>query len=136
MTRGGPGMSAAPAPRDLGQRIADVREKLREEVDCWVASASATGEAYLIPLSFIWDGTRITLATPRASRTARNLQRASWARLAWGPTRDVVILEGLVTISPRDAVDPALAEAFAVATGFDPRRLPAEPEYVYLSVIP
>lgn len=124
------------APRDARQRKADVSEKLRREVDCWVASASATGEAHLIPLSYVWDGTRVTLATLRRSRTVRNLGRAGWARLAWGPTRDVVILEGPVTIVGHEDIDPALAEAFAVATGFDPRGLPAEPEYVYLSVTP
>src|SRR5215472_8509471 len=102
---------AAPAPpRDLALRKADVLEKLRREVDCWVASAGATGDAYLIPLSFVWDGSTVTLATPRGSRTCRNLARAGWARLALGPTRDVIILEGPVTAISLDGINPALAE--------------------------
>ena len=39
------------------------------DVDLWVASAGATGEAYLIPLSFYWDGAGLTIATPGRSRT-------------------------------------------------------------------
>ena len=129
-------MPARPPARSAAQRKVDTLEKLHQEVDCWVASASASGEAYLIPLSFVWDGTRITLATPRNSRTTRNLERAAWARLALGQTRDVVIVEGSVTVVTCDAIDPDLAKAFAKATGFDPRQLPAEPEYVYLCVAP
>jgi hypothetical protein len=129
-------MPARAPARSAQQRKADVLEKLRQEVDCWVASADASGEAYLIPLSFVWHDDRVTLATIRKSRTARNLERAGWARLGLGPTRDVVILEGPVTVISRDAIDPDLAEAFAVATGFDLRRLPANPAYVYLQVTP
>jgi nitroimidazol reductase NimA-like FMN-containing flavoprotein (pyridoxamine 5'-phosphate oxidase superfamily) len=129
-------MSTPALTRDASQRQADVLARLRTGVDCWVASASADGEAYLIPLSFVWDGQRVTLATLRNSPTVRNLARAGRARLAFGPTRDVVILEGTVTVAGLAEVDPALAEAFARATEFDPRRLPAKPEYVYLSVTP
>jgi hypothetical protein len=129
-------MSVKLPPRDAQQRKADVLAKLQHDVDCWVASASATGEAYLIPLSYVWDGKRIILATLRKSRTVRNLQRAGWARLAWGPTRDVVILEGSVTVHALHEVEPDLAERFARVTGFDPRHLPTEPKYVYLRVTP
>ncbi len=122
------------APRDTRQRQADVLEKLREEVDCWVASASADGDAYLIPLSFYWDGERIIVATPKESRTARNLLRAGVARLALGPTRDVMIVDGPVGVIARGAISPELAGEHAAHTGFDPRTL-AE-EYIYLEVTP
>jgi hypothetical protein len=129
-------MPEHPTARSTAQRKVDTLDKLHREVDCWVASASASGEAYLVPLSFVWDGSRITLATLRNSRTTRHLERATRARLALGQTRDVVIVEGSVTVVTRSAIDPDLAEAFAKATGFDPRQLPAEPEYVYLSITP
>ena len=122
------------APRDAEQRTRDVRQKLRDDVDCWVASASSTGDAYLVPLSFYWDGARLILATLTNSRTARNLRRAGEARLAVGPTRDVVIVEGAVTFIARDVIDVALATAHAQKTAFDPRQI-AE-EYVYLAVVP
>ena len=81
--------------------------KLRDDVDLWVASADETGEAYLVPLSFHWDGAALTLATPRSSPTAVNLLRAGRARVALGPTRDVVIVEGTVAELPRGD-DPEL----------------------------
>jgi hypothetical protein len=122
------------APRNTEQRTRDVRQKLNDEVDCWVASASDAGGAYLVPLSFYWDRARFSLATPTNSRTARNLRRAGEARLALGPTRDVVIIEGTVTFIARDVIDEALATAHAEKTGFDPRQI-AE-EYVYIAVTP
>ncbi len=94
-------------PRSRSQRQADVQAKLRDDVDLWVASADETGEAYLVPLSFHWDGAALTLATPRASPTAVNLLRAGRARVALGPTRDVVIVEGTVAELPRGD-DPEL----------------------------
>src|SRR5262245_1193079 len=106
----------APA-RSRSERKKDTLQKLRTEVDLWVASASEEGEAHLIPLSYYWDGTALTIATPRASRTARNLVRARRMRAALGPTRDVVIIEGSVEAISID-VNPALEEAHARATGF------------------
>jgi hypothetical protein len=120
-------------PRTVEQRTADVLARLRGDVDLWVASADADGNAYLVPLSFVWDGVALTVATPRASRTARNLVRAGWARVALGQTRDVVIVEGAVAAIPIGA-EPALEDAHAAATGFDPRTEPAE--YVYLRITP
>jgi nitroimidazol reductase NimA-like FMN-containing flavoprotein (pyridoxamine 5'-phosphate oxidase superfamily) len=120
-------------PRSLEQRTADVLARLRGDVDLWVASADADGAAYLVPLSFVWDGAAVTFATPRSSRTARNLVRAGSARVALGLTRDVVMLDGVVE-AIAIGTDPALEEAHAAATGFDPR---AEPEeYVYLRITP
>jgi Pyridoxamine 5'-phosphate oxidase len=121
------------AARSREQRRRDTVEKLGNDVDLWVASADETGNAYLVPLSFYWDGATITIATPRVSRTARNLVRAGWARVALGPTRDVVIVEGPVEAIPI-GTDAALEEAHADAAGFDPRTL--ADEYVYLRITP
>lgn len=120
-------------PRPRAQRRADVLEKLGTEVDLWVPSADAAGNAYLVPLSFHWDGSTLVLATPRASRTAVNLIRARRARVALGPTRDVVIVEGAVEAAPIGA-DPEREDAHAQATGFDPRTL--SEDYVYLRITP
>jgi hypothetical protein len=125
-------MSPEPA-RSRPRRRVDTLAKLSDGVDLWVASADQAGGAYLVPLSYYWDDSTLTVATPRASRTARNLMRAGWARVALGPTRDVVIVEG-----PIEAVaigtDPDLEDAHARAAGFDPRELPEE--YVYLRITP
>jgi hypothetical protein len=120
-------------PRPRSQRRLDTLEKLRRDVDLWVASADENGAAYLVPLSYHWDGAALTIATPRTSRTARNLMRAGWARVGLGPTRDVVIIEGPVEELPIGS-DPQLEDAHTQATGFDAR---AEPqEYVYLRITP
>ena len=120
-------------PRPRAQRRIDVLEKLRSDIDLWVASADEAGGAYLVPLSYCWDDSTLTIATPRESRTGRNLVRAGWARVALGPTRDVVIVEGPVEEIPI-GTDTKLEDAHAQATGFDPRTL-AE-EYVYLRITP
>jgi nitroimidazol reductase NimA-like FMN-containing flavoprotein (pyridoxamine 5'-phosphate oxidase superfamily) len=125
-------VTAEPA-RSKAQRRLDTLEKLRSEVDLWVASADDAGNAYLVPLSYYWDESTLTFATPRASRTATNLVRAGRARVALGPTRDVVVVEGRIDAIPI-GTDPQLEDAHAHATGFDPREL-AE-EYVYLRLTP
>jgi Pyridoxamine 5'-phosphate oxidase len=122
-----------PPPRSLEQRKRDTLEKLRGEVDLWVASAGADGDAYLVPLSYYWDGSTLTIATLRDSRTARNLIRSGWTRVALGPTRDVVVIDGPVEAFAIGA-DTELEDAHARATGFDPRTL--ADEYVYLRITP
>ena len=120
-------------PRSRSQRTADSLERLRRDVDLWVASASEDGHAYLVPLSYHWDGSTLTIATPSASPTARNLLRAGWARVAFGRTRDVVIVEGTVE-ALAIGTDPELEDAHARSAGFDPRTL--RDEYVYLRITP
>src|SRR4029453_12291149 len=84
---GGP-LGEPEPPRSRSERTADTLERLRRDVDLWVASASEDGEAYLVPLSYHWDGSTLTIATPSASPTARNLLRAGWVRAALGQPRD------------------------------------------------
>ncbi len=124
-------------PRSTAQRKADVLERLRTvpgtEKDVWVASASPSGEAYLIPLSYYWDGVRLTVATPVSSRTARNLQRAGVARIALDGTRDVVIIEGTLEFIAVGE-DDELAAAHAETAGFDARH--SRQTNVYIRVTP
>ena len=42
-------------PRSRGQRRRDTEHRLTHDKDVWVASASADGAPYLVPLSFDWD---------------------------------------------------------------------------------
>jgi Pyridoxamine 5'-phosphate oxidase len=125
--------SPQPAARSRAERTADTLERLRRDIDLWVASASEDGRAHLVPLSYHWDGSTLTIAIPSASPTARNLIRAGWVRAALGQTRDVVIVEGRVEVIPIGA-DPELADAHARSAGFDPRTL--ADEYVYLRIAP
>jgi len=119
--------------RSTAQRKADLLDLLTREEDAWIASASATGEAYLIPLSYHWNGTQLVFATLENSKTTRNLRRAGRARASLPSTRDVVIVEGPVAFVPADT-DPALADAFAARLNWDPRREPQP--YVFFTLTP
>jgi hypothetical protein len=110
-----------PRPRD--QRRRDTEHRLAHDVDLWVASASADGAPYLIPLSFDWDGTAVLLATPADSPTGRNLASGRTVRLGLGETRDVTMIEGTVEALELDALSQEQGDRFAQRTGFDPRTL-------------
>jgi hypothetical protein len=56
-------------PRSRAQRRRDTEHRLTHDIDAWVASASADGAPYLVPLSFDWDGE--TLRRPLAGLTAQ-----------------------------------------------------------------
>ncbi|MFE2884376.1 pyridoxamine 5'-phosphate oxidase family protein [Streptomyces graminifolii] len=127
-------MTPEPA-RTAKQRKQDTLRRLENDEDAWVATAGEDGGApYLVPLSFVWDGTTLLFATPAASPTGRNLVSTGVARLAVGPTRDVVIIEGTVVTLTADELPEEDAEIFAARTGFDPRQL-ATP-YLYFSIRP
>ncbi len=52
-------------PRSLQQRKQDTLGRLESDVDAWIASADAGGDAYLLPLSFLWDGVGVVGWDPR-----------------------------------------------------------------------
>ena len=114
--------AAAPAPRTRAQRRREAEHRLANDVDVWVASASPDGVPYLVPLSFDWDGEALLLSTTE-SPTARNLAATRVVRLALGPTRDVVLIEGNVEVLEIDALSREQGDRFAARAGFDPRAL-------------
>ncbi|MEU7057183.1 pyridoxamine 5'-phosphate oxidase family protein [Streptomyces sp. NPDC046197] len=124
-----------PPARPARQRKLDTLHRLEHDVDAWVATAGDRGAApYLVPLSFLWDGATLLVATPAASTTGRNLLATGRARIGIGPTRDVVLVEGTVVAVPPAELPEEDAEVFAGKTGFDPRRL-ATP-YLYFRILP
>ena len=123
----------AEAPRTRQQRKDDTLARLASDVDAWVASADRDGAAYLVPLSFLWDGMAITVTTPESSRTARNLRSAGRARLGLGPTRDVVLVDGTVEEFSLETVPEDLARAFAEKL-WDPRG--EADRYAYFRITP
>jgi Pyridoxamine 5'-phosphate oxidase len=124
-----------PPARTPGQRKLDALNRLDHDTDAWVATAGpANGVPYLVPLSFLWDGTTMLIATPSASVTSRNLQVTGRARLGVGPTRDLVLIEGTVGAAQAATDVPAeTGDAFAAKTGFDPRELTG---YLYFRIRP
>ena len=110
-----------PAPRSRSQRRGDTEHRLAHDVDVWVATASADGAPYLVPLSFDWDGEALLVATPADSPTGSNLAATRTARLGLGHTRDVSMIDGDVEVLELDALAQEPAARFAARSGFDPR---------------
>ena len=124
-----------PPARPRRQRIDDTLAMLDRHVDCWVATSDReSGAPQLVPLSFVWDGETVLLSTNASSPTGRALVARGGVRLAFGATRDVVMVDGEVEVI--DAVDlaPEEGDRFALRTGFDPRSLRSR--YLYFRVRP
>jgi Pyridoxamine 5'-phosphate oxidase len=110
-------------PRSGAERRRDTEHRLTHDVDVWVATASADGAPYLVPLSFDWDGEALLVATPADSPTGRNLAATGTVRLGLGLTRDVTMIEGDVEVLEIDALPQERGDRFAARSGFDPRAL-------------
>ena len=124
-----------PAARTPAQRRRDTLDRLEHDVDAWVATADARGGTpWLIPLSFLWDGATLLVATPSASTTSRNLLATGHVRVGIGPTRDVILIEGTATALEASRISEEVAAAFAAKTGFDPR-VESNP-YLYFRIQP
>jgi Pyridoxamine 5'-phosphate oxidase len=122
-----------PPARSPEQRRQDTLNRLEHDVDAWVATAGS-GTPYLVPLSFLWDGVTLLIATPASSPTSRNLQATGKVRLGIGPTRDLVLVEGTVHATAAAEIPDEVGDAFAAKTGFDPRQLTSP--YLYFRVHP
>jgi hypothetical protein len=121
------------APRSQQQRKHDALHRLENDVDAWIATAdSGTGTPHMVPLSFLWNGAALLIATPTASVTGRNLLASGKVRVGIGPTRDLVLIEGTASALPATEIPDAVGDAFAVKTGFDPRRLTTSYHYFYV----
>ncbi len=114
-------MPAVDPPRSTAERVRDLLGRLTTDIDLWVATASADGDPYLIPLSFLWHDERIVMATSERSVTARNLRRGGPVRLALDGLRDVVLIDGEVAFLPAGGIDPAVGHAYTTHAGWDPR---------------
>ncbi|MFF3203810.1 pyridoxamine 5'-phosphate oxidase family protein [Streptomyces sp. NPDC002962] len=121
-------------PRSHAQRRHDTEHRLTHDVDVWVASASADGAPYLVPLSFDWDGEALLAATPTNSPTGRNLAASRVVRLALGRTRDVTMIDGEVDVLELDALPRERGDRFAERTGFDPRA--SATSYRWFRIVP
>jgi hypothetical protein len=124
------------SPRSPEQRKSDALAKLTaQHADLWVASASPSGTAHLVPLSLAWDGEHVIIATETTAITTRNIAGARRARLALGGTRDVVMIDTVLVRQIGVAEAPtAIAERYAAQSDWDPRS--AGGEYVYTVLRP
>ncbi|WP_426593566.1 nitroreductase/quinone reductase family protein [Cellulomonas sp. McL0617] len=110
-------------PRDSETRRQDALYRLGHDVDAWVATTDAdSGAPRLTPLSFLWHDDAMLFATTTGSPTGRNLAANPSVQVGLGLTRDVVLVQGTVDVTPADSLDRELGDAFAGKAGFDPRR--------------
>jgi hypothetical protein len=120
--------------RNHQTRKADMLRMLATQViDVWVATASAAGRPYLVPVSLAWVGERVVIAVEGSSVTARNLMAAGAARLGIGPTRDVVMIDAVLEKAVDVATDDALGAAYVAQADWDPR---GSTGYVFLVLRP
>ena len=120
--------------RDRETRKADTLAMLATPaIDVWVATSSAAGEPHLVPVSLAWVDERVVIAVERSSLTARNLTASGRARLAVGPTRDVVMIDAVLEKVIDVAADEALAATYVAQADWDPRRSTG---YVFLVLRP
>jgi hypothetical protein len=120
-------------PRTAAERRADAIAKLENDGDVWIATGDAHGHPHLVPLSLLWDGRRIIVATLSASPTARNATASGRARLALGDTRDVVMIDATAEVVPLPDTPPDVVEAFVRRCQWDPRRSQEPYSFLFLS---
>jgi nitroimidazol reductase NimA-like FMN-containing flavoprotein (pyridoxamine 5'-phosphate oxidase superfamily) len=116
-------------PRSTQQRKHDTMARLTADEDAWIATGDTDGDGYLVPLSFLWDGAGLVIATPRSSVTARNLSRGGRVRAALGELRDVTMIDGTAEL----VLDEQTMDAFAAKNGWDPRRETGD--YAYFRIV-
>jgi hypothetical protein len=127
-------MNELPVARSRAQRIADTRRRLTEDIDAWIASADReTGEGYLVPLCFWWDGETILISTMTDSITGRNLRHNPRAEFSLDGTRDVILIRSTVETLTVDQLRPGEADKFAEYTRFEPRNEPTDHYYFRLT---
>ncbi len=79
----------------------------------------------------------VTIALKADSPTARNIVDGGTARLGFGTTRDVVMVDAVLasSVSAGDAADDVV-EGYASQADWNPRSLDDHHEYVYLILRP
>ncbi|MFD7256941.1 pyridoxamine 5'-phosphate oxidase family protein [Streptomyces sp. NPDC059874] len=127
-------VAAVAAPREHVVRLKDTLARFERDNDVWVSTADAAGNPCLVPLSFLWDGETFLVSTSPTTPTGRNLLAGGRVRLAFGATRDVVLVEGTATSLDVADLVPGEREAFAAHTGFDPGGFAAP--YPYFRIVP
>lgn len=118
--------------RTLSERRQAALEHLQSNTNLWLATASDGRGPHLIPVSYWWDGARLTTATSEDSRTMRNLRAQPRVRAAVGSTGDVLMIDATAAIVAAADIDPTAADGYARASGV-PRSMPG---FVYIQLVP
>ncbi|MFE6280870.1 pyridoxamine 5'-phosphate oxidase family protein [Streptomyces sp. NPDC057877] len=114
-------MKITETPRTPVERKRRLLERLEREQDVWVATADAAGVPCMVALWFAWDGRALWVSTRLTNPTGRNLRDGGRARVAFGDTRDVALVDGEVDTFPAGEVPQAAVAALRAKYGWDPR---------------
>lgn len=107
-------------------------EHLRSNTNLWLATAADGRGPHLIPVSYWWDGARLTTATFEDSRTLNNIKAQPKVRAAIGTTGDVLMIDATAIVVSAADLDVRALEGYAQASG-NPR--PA-PTLHYVQLVP
>lgn len=108
-------------------------ERLRSNSNMWLATACDGRGPHLIPVSYWWDGFRLTTATFEGSRTLKNVRAQPKVRASIGSTGDVLMIDATATIVAVADIDTEAAERYAQASGNDPQSVPG---FAYIQLAP
>lgn len=128
-----PGVHNPVQARSLSERREAALERLRWPGNLWLATASDGQGPHLIPVSYWWDGSRLTTATFEDSRTLNNVRAQPKVRASIGSTADVLMIDAVAVIVAVADIDAAAADGYARASGIDPRSVPG---FVYVRLAP
>lgn len=108
-------------------------ERLRSHSHLWLATASDGRGPHLIPVSYWWDGVRLTTATFEESRTLTNVRAQPKVRASVGSTSDVLMIDATAVIVAVADIETEAAEGYAQVSGNDPRSVPG---FAYIQLTP
>ncbi|MGH3165215.1 MAG: pyridoxamine 5'-phosphate oxidase family protein [Trebonia sp.] len=118
--------------RTLSERRDAALERLGSGGNLWLATVGDGRGPHLIPVSFCWDGTRLTTATFENSRTLRNVAAEPRVRVSIGTTSDVVMIDAVAAVVAAADLEDSAVEGYEKASGV-PRSTKG---FVYLQLTP
>lgn len=123
--------------RSTEQRRKDTLTILQTHNHLWIATASPSRpSAYMVPVSFAWNGTALIVATATKSPTAENIFETKSARMAVGRTDDVVLIDAVLgsAVTVEASTPAEIAEVYAAQSDWDPRTGTDLPSHYFVLV--
>lgn len=105
--------------RSVAERVTGALGTFATDRDCFFATTNADERPNVVPLSVVWHAESFVLCTRRSTRTVTNLVERPFARLVYGQTRDVVLIDATCDIQELSALDSQALKAFHEHVGWD-----------------
>ena len=84
--------------RTAESRIEQTKARLDLELDAWLGTANSD-RPWLVPLSFLWHDGALLFGINASATTSWNIRASGRARVALADPRDVVLIDGMATVS-------------------------------------